>query len=120
MQTVAGARPAVLVPGIELCSLVGSHNGARNLFTGLLTLAPDASYPFYSRPFTEVSLLLDGQIAVDVADRRYRLGPPGCDNNPGESTKARGESFAHRSALSMFRWPHGTRANLDQWPFYAG
>jgi quercetin dioxygenase-like cupin family protein len=74
VETVAGAKPAVLVPGIELCSLVGSHNGARNLFTGLLTLAPDASYPFYSRPFTEVSLLLGGQLAVDVADRRYRLG----------------------------------------------
>ena len=86
---MAGARPAVLVPGIELCPLVGSYNGARNLFTGLLTLAPDASYPFYSRPFTEVSLLLNGQLAADVADRRYRLGSLGCDNNPGESTAAR-------------------------------
>ena len=45
-----------------------------NLFTGLLTLAPEASYPLYARPFTEVSVLLEGQVALDVEDRRYRLG----------------------------------------------
>ena len=75
VQTVPGAKLTVLVPGIELHSLVGDHNGARNLFTGLLTLAPKASYPLYTRPFTEVSILLDGQAAVDVEDRRYKLGP---------------------------------------------
>jgi quercetin dioxygenase-like cupin family protein len=75
MQTVPGAKLTVLVPGVDLRSLVGDHNGARNLFTGLLTLAPKVSYPLYTRPFTEVSVLLDGQAAVDVEDRRYKLGP---------------------------------------------
>ncbi len=74
MQTQETAKATVLVPGAELRPLVGDHNGARNLFTGLLTLAPKASYPLYDRPFTEVSVLVAGEAAVDVEDRRYRLG----------------------------------------------
>jgi mannose-6-phosphate isomerase-like protein (cupin superfamily) len=74
IQSPQAAKVAVLVPGVELQPLAGGHNGARNLFTGLLSLAPKASYPFYSRPFTEVSVLLTGEAAVDVEDRRYRLG----------------------------------------------
>jgi quercetin dioxygenase-like cupin family protein len=53
----------------------GSHNGARNLFTGLITLASGASYPYYVRRFSEALILLDGEVAVDVEDQRYRLGP---------------------------------------------
>jgi mannose-6-phosphate isomerase-like protein (cupin superfamily) len=75
MQTQEAARVVVLVPGVELRPLVSDHNGARNLFTGLLTLAPEASYPLYTRSFTEVSVLVAGEAAVDVEDRRYRLGP---------------------------------------------
>ena len=74
IQTQEAAKVTVLVPGIELRPLVGDHNGARSLFTGLLTLAPKASYPLYTRPFTEVSVLVAGEVAVDVEDRRYRLG----------------------------------------------
>ena len=44
-----------------------------NLFTALLTLAPKASYPLYTRPFTEALVLIEGEAAVDVEDRRYRL-----------------------------------------------
>jgi quercetin dioxygenase-like cupin family protein len=75
MQTPDAAKVTVLVPGVELRPLVGDHNGARNLFTGLLTLAPKASYPLYTRPFTEVSVLVAGEAAVDVEDRRHHLGP---------------------------------------------
>jgi len=74
MQAVSTGNRAVLMPGVDLCPLVGPHNGARNLFTGLLTLAPGATYLFYARPCTEVLLLLNGQVAADVEDRRYRLG----------------------------------------------
>jgi quercetin dioxygenase-like cupin family protein len=73
VQTVTDAGLKVLVPGVDLHPLVGDYNGARNLFTGLLILATKASYPLFTRPFTEVSVLLDGQVAVDVEDRRYRL-----------------------------------------------
>jgi len=64
-----------LVPGVELCPLAGAHNGARNLFTGLLTLGPSASYRLYTRPVSEALILLEGDAVVDVEDRRYRLGP---------------------------------------------
>jgi quercetin dioxygenase-like cupin family protein len=67
-------KPTVLVPGVELCPLVGAHNGARNLFTGILTVAPKAVYPIYTRPFAEALVLMAGEIAVDVENRRYRPG----------------------------------------------
>jgi mannose-6-phosphate isomerase-like protein (cupin superfamily) len=68
------AKVTVLVPGVELCPLVGAHNGARNLFTGLLTLAPKATYPVYTRPFAEALVLITGDVAMDVENRRYRPG----------------------------------------------
>src|SRR6516165_3380014 len=73
IQSFDTARVSVLAPGVELRMLVGSHNGARNLFTGLITLAPGASYPYYVRRCAEALVLLDGEAAVDVEDRRYRL-----------------------------------------------
>ncbi len=75
IQSFETATVRPLAPGVELRILVGSHNGARNLFTGLITLAPGASYPYYVRPFSEALILLGGDAAVDVEDRRYRLGP---------------------------------------------
>ena len=74
IQEVASAKATGIVPGIELTALVGTHNGARNLFTGLLTMAPRSSYPVYARTCTEATIVVVGEIAVDVEDRRYRLG----------------------------------------------
>ena len=68
------AKVTLLVPGVELCPLVGSHNGGRGLFTGLLTLAPKAIYPVHTRPFAEVLVPIEGNVAVDVENRRYRPG----------------------------------------------
>ena len=65
----------VLVPGVELRPLVGVHNGVRDFFTGLLTIGPGGSYPLYTRSVSEALILLEGDGAVDVEDRRYRLGP---------------------------------------------
>ena len=69
------SQVTVIVPGIELRPLAGGHNGARGLFTGLLSLAPGAIYPFYGRPVTESLVVLEGEAALDVEDRRYHLGP---------------------------------------------
>jgi len=74
IQRPGGAKIMVLVPGVDLLPLVGAHNGARNLFTGLLTLAPKASNPLYTRLFAEALVLMEGEAVVDVEDRRYRLG----------------------------------------------
>jgi quercetin dioxygenase-like cupin family protein len=69
------SRAVVLIPGVESRPMAGAHNGARGLFTGLVTLAPGASIPYYERPMAEACVLLEGAAAVDVEDRRYRLGP---------------------------------------------
>src|SRR5262249_12603355 len=69
------ARITVLVPGVELRSMAGAPHGAQGLFTGLLSLAPGAFYPYYARPFTEAVIALEGDAGVDVEDRRYRLAP---------------------------------------------
>ncbi len=69
------SRASVVVPGVELRPMAGARNGARGLFTGLLSLAPGASYPYYERPVTEALVLLEGKAAIDVEARRYVLGP---------------------------------------------
>jgi quercetin dioxygenase-like cupin family protein len=73
IQRVPDTKSTLLVPGVELLPLVGEHNRARKLFTGLLNLAPKASHPLYNRLFSEAMVLCEGDVAVDVEDRRYRL-----------------------------------------------
>jgi mannose-6-phosphate isomerase-like protein (cupin superfamily) len=68
-------KVSVVVPGVELCSLVSSAAGARNLFTALMTLSAKAAYPLYTRPFSEALVLLEGEASVDVEDRSYHLKP---------------------------------------------
>jgi quercetin dioxygenase-like cupin family protein len=77
VETIArpeASRAVVLIPGVESRPMAGAHNGARGLFTGLVTLAPGASIPYHERPASEAAVLLEGEAAVDVEDRRYRLG----------------------------------------------
>jgi quercetin dioxygenase-like cupin family protein len=69
------SRALALMPGVESRPMVGAHNGARGLFTGLVTLAPGASIPYHERSIAEAVVLLEGEAAVDIEDRRYRLGP---------------------------------------------
>jgi quercetin dioxygenase-like cupin family protein len=69
------SQAVVLIPGVESRPMAGTHNGARGLFTGLVTLAPGASIPYHERPAAEAVVLLEGEVVVDVEDRRYRLGP---------------------------------------------
>ena len=69
-------KPTIVVPGVELYPLVSATNrAARDLFTALLTLHPTASYPVYTRPFTEVLILIEGDAAIEVEDRRYHVKP---------------------------------------------
>jgi mannose-6-phosphate isomerase-like protein (cupin superfamily) len=74
IQRLDDSKVTVLVPGVELCPLVGTPSVAHNLYTGLVTLAPKAVYPIYTRSFTEVFVLAEGEAAVEVEDRRFRLG----------------------------------------------
>jgi mannose-6-phosphate isomerase-like protein (cupin superfamily) len=73
IQRSADAKVTVIVPGVELCPLVSAQTGARDLFTALLTLGAKASYPLYTRPFSEAIVLIEGEASVDVEERSYRL-----------------------------------------------
>jgi quercetin dioxygenase-like cupin family protein len=75
IQRPEDSKITVVVPGVALCALAGAHSGARDLFTALLTLSPGASYPLYTRPFSEALVLVVGDVSVEVEDRRYRLKP---------------------------------------------
>ncbi|NKB66226.1 MAG: cupin domain-containing protein [Candidatus Latescibacteria bacterium] len=55
--------------------LVGPHNGATNLMTGISTFAPGAHLPYHLHPYGESLTLLSGQIIVEVEGRMYRLQP---------------------------------------------
>jgi quercetin dioxygenase-like cupin family protein len=73
IQSQGSSKPITLVPGVELRPLIDAQSGATKLFTGLLTLAPGAAYPPYVHSFREALTLLEGEAAVDVEARRYRL-----------------------------------------------
>ncbi len=58
--------PVALAPGVSLDCLVGAHNGARNLTTGLTTLEPEAKLPYHCQPVSEAITVLSGDVVVAV------------------------------------------------------
>jgi 2-dehydro-3-deoxyglucarate aldolase/4-hydroxy-2-oxoheptanedioate aldolase len=64
-----------LARGVEFECLVGNFNTARNLTTGLVTMAPGGKLDYHTHTFAESITLLSGALAVDVEGRRYALGP---------------------------------------------
>jgi 2-keto-3-deoxy-L-rhamnonate aldolase RhmA/quercetin dioxygenase-like cupin family protein len=62
-----------LGPGIALDCLVGTHNSARNLTTGLVTIQPSAKLAYHTHPVSEAITLLSGSIVVAVEGREYSL-----------------------------------------------
>lgn len=62
-----------IIPGVTLRPLVVGGKSMETLLVGLLTVEPKARCPYYTRPFTEALILLQGDGAVDVEERRYRL-----------------------------------------------
>ncbi len=69
-----GSGPKVeLAPGVQFECLVGAHNQARRLTTGLVTFQPGAELPYHRHTFGESITLLAGEATLDVEGRRYRL-----------------------------------------------
>jgi 2-keto-3-deoxy-L-rhamnonate aldolase RhmA/quercetin dioxygenase-like cupin family protein len=65
--------PIELAAGVALDCLVGKHNGARNLTTGLVTFEPKARLEYHTHPVSEAITLLSGTIVVGVEGREYAL-----------------------------------------------
>jgi quercetin dioxygenase-like cupin family protein len=69
-----GSSPRLEIErGVAFECLVGAHNAARNLTTGLVTFAPDAQLPYHTHPFSESITLLKGRALVEVEGRGYEL-----------------------------------------------
>ncbi len=66
--------PVELAPGVSLDCLVGKHNAARNLTTGLVTFEPNAKLPYHTHPVSESITVLSGMAVVAVEGREYSLG----------------------------------------------
>jgi 2-keto-3-deoxy-L-rhamnonate aldolase RhmA/quercetin dioxygenase-like cupin family protein len=62
-----------LAPGVLLDCLVGAHNGARNLTTGLVTLEHGAKLAYHTHPVSEAITVLSGTVVVAVEGREYSL-----------------------------------------------
>jgi 2-keto-3-deoxy-L-rhamnonate aldolase RhmA/quercetin dioxygenase-like cupin family protein len=75
IRRVPETTPVEVGDGVELRPLVGAHNQAHDLFTGLLAIAPESSRPYHVRPCGEALTLLEGEAIVDVEGRRYMLRP---------------------------------------------
>lgn len=72
--TPVGRGPRLeIAPGVVFESLVGGHNQARRLTTGLVTFSPGAELPYHVHTFTESITVLEGSVIFEVEGRRYRL-----------------------------------------------
>ncbi|MBS0205269.1 MAG: cupin domain-containing protein [Planctomycetes bacterium] len=69
-----GSGPKVEISrGVTFECLVGRHNQAKNLTTGIVTFAPGAVLPCHSHTFTESITLLSGSMTVEIEGRGYAL-----------------------------------------------
>jgi quercetin dioxygenase-like cupin family protein len=66
--------PATLAPGVSFDCLVGAHNSARKLTTGLVTFEPNARLEYHNHPVDESIIVLSGTVVVGVEGREYSLG----------------------------------------------
>jgi 2-dehydro-3-deoxyglucarate aldolase/4-hydroxy-2-oxoheptanedioate aldolase len=75
MNDIGQGAKREIQPGIVFECLVGAHNGARNLTTGIVTVSPASQLAYHTHPTTESITLLSGEAAVEVEGRRYQLTP---------------------------------------------
>ncbi|MDP1798622.1 MAG: aldolase/citrate lyase family protein [Planctomycetaceae bacterium] len=73
MNAIGSGPQTELARGVSFECLVGSHNQARRLTTGMVTFAPGATLPQHTHTFTESITLLRGSLVVDVEGRSYSL-----------------------------------------------
>jgi len=89
-------------PGVVFDCLVGNHNQARTLTTGIVTFAPGAILPYHMHAFTESITLLSGTFTLDVEGRSYSLKK--LDNaviRAGQAHAARNTSTTENAVLHI-------------------
>lgn len=73
MNRVGSGPQVELTRGVTFDTMVGKHNQAKNLTTGLVTFAPGAVLPYHVHTFSESVTLLRGSIIMEVEGRTYTL-----------------------------------------------
>jgi 2-keto-3-deoxy-L-rhamnonate aldolase RhmA/quercetin dioxygenase-like cupin family protein len=118
MNDVGHGNKIEIQPGVVFEALVGAHNGAKNLTTGIVRFAPGVKLAYHIHPTTESIVLLEGSAVVDVEGRRYRLSP--LDNvviPPGVPHGVENLS-AEREALLHVTFPTATPSRELLEPIY--
>ncbi len=73
--TAVGQGPKTEIGrGVVFECLVGRFNGARDLTTGIVTVAPGSQLECHTHGYPEAVTLLSGSAIMDVEGRRYTLG----------------------------------------------
>jgi quercetin dioxygenase-like cupin family protein len=75
MSQVSAAARVEIERGVIFRPLVGGHNQARNLTSGIVNFMPGAELPYHKHPHAEAVTVLQGRLAFEVEGRRYVLGP---------------------------------------------
>src|SRR2546422_10007592 len=69
-----GSGPKIQIDqNVELEFLVGAHNQARKLTTGIVKFGPGATLPYHAHPFSESTTVIEGQVVMEVEGRVYTL-----------------------------------------------
>lgn len=74
MNPAGRGRAIDVAPGIDFDCLVGEHNHARNLTTGMVTVAGGARLACHRQAYGESITVLQGTVIAEIEGRRYRLG----------------------------------------------
>jgi len=93
------ARRVELERGVIFQPLVGAHNNARHLTTGIVNFMPGAALPYHTHPHGEAITLLSGEAAVEIEGRRYALEPLDNVYIPASLAHAAFNTSASRPAL---------------------
>jgi 2-dehydro-3-deoxyglucarate aldolase/4-hydroxy-2-oxoheptanedioate aldolase len=75
MNEVGSGPKMEIDRGVGFECLVGAHNNAKNLTTGIVRFAPGAQLAYHKHTFTESVTLLEGLAVMDVEGRRYVILP---------------------------------------------
>ncbi len=93
--------------GVVFECLVGAHNNAKDLTTGIVRFAPGAQLAYHKHTFTESVTLLEGSAVMDIEGRRYVISPmdnvvipPGLATRSASSPGECGEAAASSDAPS--------------------
>src|SRR3954470_15460131 len=75
MNDLGTGRKIDIDRGVQFECLVGTHNHAKNLTTGIVRFSPSAQLAYHRHTFTESVTLLEGAAVMEVEGRRYVLSP---------------------------------------------